>query len=65
MIQDKTDFFIDVAKRSRLFGRWTNRKQLILPDREGFHRFFISPLADHIAGELPSLLAARSRILSE
>ena len=30
MIQDKTDFFIGVAKRSRLFGRRTNRKQLII-----------------------------------
>jgi len=29
MIQDKTDFFIGVVKRSRLFGRRTNRKQLI------------------------------------
>ena len=30
MIQDKTDFFIGVVKRSRLFGRRTNRKQLII-----------------------------------
>jgi hypothetical protein len=30
MIQDKTDFFIGAVKRSRLFGRRTNRKQLII-----------------------------------
>jgi hypothetical protein len=30
MIQDKTDFFIGMVKRSRVFGRRTNRKQLII-----------------------------------
>jgi len=42
MIQDKTDFFIGVVKRSRLFGRRTNRKQLI-PNREGFRGFSAPP----------------------
>jgi hypothetical protein len=31
MIQDKTDFFIDMVKRSRVFGRRANRKQFLSP----------------------------------
>ena len=42
MIQDKTDFFIGMVKRFRLFGRRTNRKQLI-PNREGFRSFSAPP----------------------
>lgn len=70
MIQDMTDFFIGVAKRSRLFGRRTNRKQLIPAwSRKAFQRFLIiAPSGPYRRGELPyppSSLAARSRILSE